>query len=799
MASTPATATARTPLLERRGDDGEDDEDALERKESFWSRLQRPALILLAATTCIALAIYLGEFFLQGNGPLGIDPETLERAIEEQRLRFGIKGASVGVVVDGKVVFAEGFGVRDRENEAVSPATLFQIGSTTKAFTAFLAATAVQELEGKLNWTTPVSSVFNITFKDKVATEEATLIDLLSHRTGIPRHDALQFYFSSPDQILRKIPHLVPTAGFRELFQYNNHMYTLAGLMIAQLTKAGTWAQMIRDRVFDRLGMKTSVTSVKDALTSADHAHGYYRSANGTTVQYPSKDPFVFLPNSLPAGGIWSNAVDMCKWMNFFLNETRLPDGTRVLSKENYKQLITPYMAADFRISFALGWALTSFDNRLLISHNGAMMGYSSGVFLFPAEKKGSRPDLDVDLPSAGIIILNNQEADDGGMFFNDAVAFSILSILTGRRNPWAAARAYHASFEAFTATRAAAAAAELARRKNDTVPSRPLTAFVGTYKNSAYGRLRIRLHEVSGAAETPRLRAELDPDEPDLTSPALGLGLKHWQDDEFVAFTGMGGAEFVAPTVKFWFEGDAAVRGRRRGPTAFAKVVTDFALDPESPFVVWERAHEDEVGVAEMGVVEMAEPVLRSWAAREWSDIIASPAFQTYATTSTLLLAKAVGLGVSTVVVRLWTNSYGTSEDRFWPWILNLVSGGRWAPTKTITARDASGKEASKKELDVIIAEESGFTHPVVKRVSACHSNDTDNTPALVLLGAFYLFVAKPSPEQAKRVFWSLVAARYSHTVSYALGVQPFRGAAFLSGSGVALYMAAQTLAALF
>ncbi|KAJ3210440.1 Microsomal glutathione S-transferase 1 [Dinochytrium kinnereticum] len=167
----------------------------------------------------------------------------------------------------------------------------------------------------------------------------------------------------------------------------------------------------------------------------------------------------------------------------------------------------------------------------------------------------------------------------------------------------------------------------------------------------------------------------------------------------------------------------------------------------------------------------------------------LANPVFKTYATTSTLLLAKCVGLSLSVVVARLWNNSYGTPEDRIFPYILNLVTGGRWAPTKTI--KDV-------KQTDVIITSESGYTHPVVKRISACHANDVENTSVLVLLGALYVTVAKPSAAEASRVFWTLVAARYSHAAFYVFGVQPFRALAFIAGGVTGMEMAVRVLGAL-
>ncbi|KAJ3096058.1 hypothetical protein HDU97_006290, partial [Phlyctochytrium planicorne] len=99
------------------------------------------------------------------------------------------------------------------------------------------------------------------------------------------------------------------------------------------------------------------------------------------------------------------------------------------------------------------------------------------------------------------------------------------------------------------------------------------------------------------------------------------------------------------------------------------------------------------------------------------------------------------------------FTNSYGTKEDRLWPYIFNLLTGGRWAPVKT---------ENNKKVAECNITAETGYVHPAVRRISGCHSNDVENTAGLVLLGLFYVVASKPNAAEAKRIFWTLVAARY-------------------------------------
>ncbi|KAJ3107739.1 Microsomal glutathione S-transferase 1 [Phlyctochytrium planicorne] len=168
----------------------------------------------------------------------------------------------------------------------------------------------------------------------------------------------------------------------------------------------------------------------------------------------------------------------------------------------------------------------------------------------------------------------------------------------------------------------------------------------------------------------------------------------------------------------------------------------------------------------------------------------LANPVFKTFATTSTLLLAKTVGLGITVALARVWVNNYGKPEDRFFPFFLNLVTGGRWAPVKT---------EKDKKVYEgVNIEAETGRTDPTIKRLSGLHSNDIENNAVLILLGFFYVVAANPDPAQASRIFWTLVATRYAHSVAYGLAIQPFRAIFFLTGAFTGLELAFRTLSVL-
>src|ERR1041384_3516387 len=119
------------------------------------------------------------------------DVAALEAAIEAERERFRVPGIGVAVVHNGETLVCRGFGKRDEAGDLpVTADTQFPIGSSTKAFTASVLATLVDE--GRLDWDTPVREYLpGFRMHDPVATDLLTPRDMLCHRSGLPRHDLL--------------------------------------------------------------------------------------------------------------------------------------------------------------------------------------------------------------------------------------------------------------------------------------------------------------------------------------------------------------------------------------------------------------------------------------------------------------------------------------------------------------------------------------------------------------------------------------------------------------------------------
>ena len=147
-------------------------------------------------------------------------------------------GFAVAIVEKDKIVYSKGFGYSNLENKTpVTPNTLFAIGSCTKAFTASLLG--ILEKENNLDFDKPVRNFLpELEFYNDELNNHVTLRDMMSHRSGLPRHDYSWYLFQSQsrDSLLKRIKYQEPTAELRQKWQYNDFMYLAQGMLIEKLT-----------------------------------------------------------------------------------------------------------------------------------------------------------------------------------------------------------------------------------------------------------------------------------------------------------------------------------------------------------------------------------------------------------------------------------------------------------------------------------------------------------------------------------------------------------------------------------
>src|SRR5881398_300834 len=408
-------------------------------------------------------------------------------AYMEQTLKdWNTPGVGVGIVVGDKLVFAKGYGYRDYEKKLpFTSKTMQPIASNSKLFTAVAAGMLVEE--GKLTWDKPVrESVPEIRFYNDELNNNVTLRDMLSHRTGVTRHDLI--WFKSPftrKELFEKLKYLEPQEPMRETFLYNNLMFAAAGNII-ELKSGKTWEQFVREKIFTPLGMSTTAFTISDMTQHPDHGVPYREKRDSFELY---KIPYYEDTEGVaPAGAIISNIDELSHWLIALMNEGKY-NGKQVLPASVLKATLQPAIGLPNTLGEALGfWELlnpaygmgrqtAAYRGHLLTYHGGDLPGFHSQVSFMPNDK-------------IGVIVL--VISDHSAPLYN-IVSYNVYERLLGMdRTPWSQRQLQQrlAGKKAGTEARAKAGG----DRVPNTKPSHALADYAGDYENAAYGVLKIGL-----------------------------------------------------------------------------------------------------------------------------------------------------------------------------------------------------------------------------------------------------------------------------------------------------------------
>jgi len=402
-----------------------------------------------------------------------------EQYVEKAMKDWKIQGCAVAIVKNDKIVYTKGFGLRDvKNNLPVTSNTLFAIGSCTKAFTS--AAVCFLVGEGKMDFDKPVITYYpNFKLQDDYVTTHITVRDLLCHRSGLPRHD---FAWYGADNLSRKdivdgLRYLEPSKGFREVWQYQNGMYAVAGFLVEQVSGDG-WENFIAKKIFEPLGMKSSNFSVFDSQKSSDYSKPYAEKNDSV-----KEIPFYDIGAMGPAGSINSNIVEMANWLIMQINSGKF-NGTQVISEGALRQTQTPQMIVPsgitdeiFYSTYGMGWMITSYRGHLRLEHGGNIDGFSASTCFLPKD-------------SIGVVVLTNM---NGTSFPSVTRNYAVDKILGLSEINW--------SSKLLGDIKKAKEMAKEQEGKKDpnrvevTEPSHPLKAYIGKYEHPAYGLVEITMN----------------------------------------------------------------------------------------------------------------------------------------------------------------------------------------------------------------------------------------------------------------------------------------------------------------
>lgn len=399
----------------------------------------------------------------------------LGRFIEQGQKILGIPGVGLGIVQDGKVVFADGFGVKELGGTAKPDGdTLFMIASNTKAMTTLLLAKLVDE--HRITWDTPVIQVFpSFKLGDEATTRSVLVKHLICACTGMPRQD-LEWIFDyakmTPESTMALLGTMQPTSKFGELFQYSNLMaaaggYTAAHVIHPDMELGAAYDSAIQADVFDPLGMKATTFSMKRALSS-NHAGSHSPDADGKTAKAVTAINDAILP-ARPAGGAWSSVNDMLKYISMELAEGKLPDGKTYISKEPLLERRAPQVSIGKDQTYGMGLMVDTTYGVPVVHHGGDLVGYHSDMMWLPQQ-------------NVGLVILTNA---DPGWLLRNRIQRKLLEVLFDG----------HPEAEALLSADAKSFYAELAaERKLMTIPAdaNESAKLAKHYANSSLGGITV-------------------------------------------------------------------------------------------------------------------------------------------------------------------------------------------------------------------------------------------------------------------------------------------------------------------
>jgi CubicO group peptidase (beta-lactamase class C family) len=315
---------------------------------------------------------------------------ALDAFIEEAMAKTGVPGAAIAVVQGGKVVHERGFGTREAGKDmAVSPHTLFMIGSTTKPLTSLLVAKLVDE--GKLAWTTPVQEILpSFGLADADVSRAMTVENTLCACAGLPRLD-LELFFAqrtmSAEERIASMHLMKPTARLGEKYQYSNVMLAAAGYIaghaaVPEKRLAPAYEEAMQTRVFGPLGMAETTLDAAVAVKK-DHAMPHAQTLDEAYVPIALTDESFVVPIR-PAGATWSSVHDMSRYVALELAKGRDAEGHVVVSEANLMKRREPQVDSGAGTSYGLGlWVDTAPGNQWL-GHTGGTLGFRARVFAFP-------------------------------------------------------------------------------------------------------------------------------------------------------------------------------------------------------------------------------------------------------------------------------------------------------------------------------------------------------------------------------------------------------------------------------
>ena len=328
-------------------------------------------------------------------------------------------GFAVAIVEKDQILYAKGFGYRDYENKIpVDANTLFAIGSCTKAFTSSILGLLRQD--GKLDFDdSPIDYIKELRFYNGQMNDLITIRDLMSHRTGIPRHDFSWYFFPtfSKDSLISRIQYHEPFTTVRNKYYYNNFMFLVQGVIGERIT-GNLWEDNVREMIFDPLEMKRSNLSIEKMEKAENAALGY--------LEGHEKTDYYKIAGMRPAGSINSSVNEMSNWLITWINGGKFK-GKEILPASYVREAMSSQNVSEANLpvkdrpglhlmNYGYGWSISSYKGHYRVEHGGAIDGFQASTVFFPSD-------------SLGVVVLANQGGSNIPSIVRNIVVDRILEV----------------------------------------------------------------------------------------------------------------------------------------------------------------------------------------------------------------------------------------------------------------------------------------------------------------------------------------------------------------------------------
>lgn len=341
---------------------------------------------------------------------------TLTEMIHAGMRQHAVPGVAIALYRKGDE-WVQGFGVTSVEHPLpVDADTLFQVGSTTKTFTALAVMRLVEQNAVRLE--VPVRQYLpDLELASAELTAGVTLEHLLTHSAGFDG-DLFEDFGPGDDALaraVRRMRDLPAVTPLGKVWNYSNAGFSLAGRVIEVVTGL-TYERALRDLVLAPLGLDRSFFHATDAVTYSV-AVGHRGNQRGPVVERPWQ-----LPRAVnPAGGLISSARDQLRYARFILREGRTDDGTQLLSPELMGDMRRPRLdAGGGRAAFGgLGWLIQRTPG--VLAHGGSTLGQESSFVLVPEQ-------------DFAITVLTN--SDHGALLHREIVKWALRNLVQLDRAP---------------------------------------------------------------------------------------------------------------------------------------------------------------------------------------------------------------------------------------------------------------------------------------------------------------------------------------------------------------------------